>query len=41
VFLVGDDGVSSVIATDTAGHEDCIIEAAEDCPAEAIIIDEG
>lgn len=41
VFEVADDGISVVIATDTAGHEDCILAAAEECPAEAIIVDEG
>jgi ferredoxin len=41
VFEVGDDGISTVIATDTAGREECIIAAAEDCPQDAIILDEG
>ena len=41
MFEVGDDDIAVVIATDTAGQEDCIIAAAEDCPAEAIIVDEG
>jgi ferredoxin len=41
VFEVGDDGISTVIATDTVGHEDCILTAAEECPVEAIIVDEG
>jgi ferredoxin len=39
VFEVGDDGIATVIATDTAGQEECIIAAAEDCPQEAIIVD--
>ncbi len=41
MFEVDDDGISVVIATDTAGHEDCILAAAEECPAEAIVVDEG
>ena len=41
VFKLDDDDISTVIVTDTAGHEDCIIAAAEGCPAEAIVVDEG
>ncbi len=41
MFEVGDDDISVVIATDTAGHEDCILSAAEECPADAISVDEG
>ena len=41
MFKLDDDDISTVIATDTAGHEECILAAAEECPAEAIIVDEG
>jgi ferredoxin len=41
VFKLDDDDVSAVIVADTAGYEDCIIAAAEGCPAEAIIVDQG
>jgi len=41
VFAVGDDDISTVIAADTGGHEDCILEAAEGCPVEAIIVEQG
>ena len=39
MFEVDEEGVAVVIATDTAGQEECIIAAAEECPQEAIIID--
>lgn len=41
MFEVDADGVSVVIATSTEGHEDCILAAAEECPADAIIVDEA
>lgn len=41
MFEVGEDDISVVIATDTVGHEECILAAAEECPADAIIVDEA
>ncbi len=40
VFEVGDDGFARVVIDDPSAGADCIIEAVESCPQEAISVDE-
>lgn len=40
VFEVGEDGVSHIIVTDSSGLEGCIEAAEENCPDDAISIEE-
>ena len=40
VFEMGDEFAQVIDGADLDGNEDCIKEAAEDCPAEAITFEE-
>lgn len=40
VFQVGDDGFAHVLVDDPAAWADDVIEAAESCPEDAIVVDE-
>jgi len=41
VFRVGDRKVAEVLVDDCGGWAGCILEAAEDCPQAAILVDEA
>jgi ferredoxin len=41
VFVVGDDGFAHVLVADSAAWADDVVAAAESCPQDAIVVDDG